>query len=110
MEIIVRSVTLTIYLSENDTYNGRAAYEAVVEYLRDSGIAGATVLHGIEGYGVHSKIHTANILRLGSDLPIVIMAVDTEEKIKSVTPILREMIPKELITIQAVDILSGENV
>ncbi len=106
----MRSVILTIYLSENDTCHGRAAYEAIVEYLRDSGIAGATVLHGFEGYGVHSKIHTANILRLGADLPIVIMAVDTQEKVKNVIPVLREMVPKELITIQDVDILSGENI
>lgn len=99
---------LRIYLSENDRCDGRPAHEVILEFMRDSKIAGATVLHGIEGYGVHSKIHTTSILRLGTDLPMILEAVDSEEKIRKIIPELRRMVPKELITIQQVEIISGE--
>lgn len=104
------SAILRIYLSENDCCNGKPAHEAILEFMRDSKIAGATVLHGIEGYGVHSKIHTASILRLGTDLPIIVEAVDSVEKIRRILPELCGMVPKELITLQEVEIISGENV
>lgn len=99
---------LRIYLSENDRCDGRPAHEVILEFMRDSKIAGATVLHGIEGYGVHSKIHTTSILRLGTDLPMILEAVDSEEKIRKIIPELRRMVPKELITLQQVEIISGE--
>ncbi len=105
----MKAVLLRIYLSENDTYKGRSAHHAVIEYLKDSYVAGATVIHGIEGYGVHSNIHTASILRLGVDLPLIVEAVDTEDKIRPLIPKLREMVPKDLMTLQEVEILSGEN-
>ena len=105
----MKAVLLRIYLSENDTYTGRSAHHAVLEYLKDSYVAGATVIHGIEGYGVHSNIHTASILRLGVDLPLIVEAVDTEERIRPLLPKLREMVPKELMTLQDVEIISGEN-
>ena len=105
----MKAVLLRIYLSENDTYKGRSAHHAVIEFLKDSRVAGATVIHGIEGYGVHSNIHTASILRLGVDLPLIIEAVDTEERIRPLLQKLHEMVPKELMTLQEVEILSGEN-
>ncbi|MGM0770333.1 MAG: DUF190 domain-containing protein [Halobacteriota archaeon] len=101
---------LRIYLSENDRCDGRPAHEVILEFMRDSKIAGATVLHGIEGYGVHSKIHTISILRLGTDLPLILEAVDSEERIRKILPELRKMIPKELITLQQVEIISGEKI
>ncbi|KGK98201.1 hypothetical protein LI82_10800 [Methanococcoides methylutens] len=104
------SAILRIYLNENDYCDGKPAHEKILEFMRDSNISGATVLHGIEGYGVHSKIHTTSILRLGTDLPIVVEAVDSEEKIRKILPELCRMIPKELITLQKVEIISGENV
>ena len=104
----MKAVLLRIYLSENDTYNGRSAHHAIIEYLKDSYVAGATVIHGIEGYGVHSNIHTASILRLGVDLPLIVEAVDTDERIRPLLPKLRKMIPKELMTLQEVEIISGE--
>ena len=106
----MKAVLLRIYLSENDTYKGRSAHHAVLEYLKDSYVAGATVIHGIEGYGVHSNIHTASILRLGIDLPLIVEAVDTEERIRPLLPKLREMVPKELMTLQEVEIISGEKI
>ena len=105
----MKAVLLRIYLSENDTYKGRSAHHAIIEYLKDSYVAGATVIHGIEGYGVHSNIHTASILRLGVDLPLIVEAVDTEDKIRPLIPKLREMVPKDLMTLQEIEILSGEN-
>lgn len=104
----MKAVLLRIYLSENDTCNGRSAHHAIMEYLRDSCVAGATVTHAIEGYGVHSNIHTASILRLGVDLPLIVEVVDTEKKIRPLLPELREMVPNELITLQEVEIISGE--
>ena len=104
----MKAVLLRIYLSENDTCNGRSAHHVILEYLKDSGVAGATVIHAIEGYGVHSNIHTASILRLGVDLPLIVEAVDTEKKIRPLLPELREMVPNELITLQDVEIISGE--
>ncbi|HJH28781.1 MAG TPA: DUF190 domain-containing protein [Methanosarcinaceae archaeon] len=105
----MKAVLLRIYLSENDKYKGRSAHHAVLEYLKDSYVAGATVIHGIEGYGVHSNIHTASILRLGVDLPLIVEAVDTEDKIRPLVPKLREMVPNEFMTLQDVEIISGEN-
>lgn len=104
----MKTVLLKIYLSENDICNGRSAHHVIIEYLKDSYVAGATVIHGIGGYGVHSNIHTASILRLGGDLPLIIEAVDTEEKIRPLLPKLRKMLPKELMTLQEVEIFSGE--
>ncbi|AKB85956.1 DUF190 domain-containing protein [Methanococcoides methylutens] len=106
----MRSAVLRIYLSENDRCNGRPAHEVILEFMRDSKIAGATVFHGIEGYGVHSKIHTTSILRLGTDLPMILEAVDSEEKIRKILPELCRMVPKELITLQQVEIISGEKI
>lgn len=78
----MKASLLRIYLSENDKYKGKAAHHAVLEFLRDAGVAGATVHHCMEGYGVHNKIHTASVLSLGTDLPVIVQAVDKEEKIR----------------------------
>jgi PII-like signaling protein len=103
-------VILRIYLSDNDRYKGKTAHSQIIEFLRDSGISGATALHGIEGYGVHSKIHTASILRLSEDLPVIVEAVDTEENIRPIIPKLRQMVPGELITLEDVEVVAGENI
>jgi PII-like signaling protein len=97
-----------IYLSENDMYKGKSAHHAVVEFLKEGGIAGATVHHCIEGYGVHEKIHTASLLRLGTDLPVIIQAVDREEKIRDIIPELKRILPEKLIIIEDIEIVSGE--
>lgn len=104
----MRTLLLRIYLSENDKYKGKTAHHAVIEFLKDEGIAGATVHHCIEGYGVHHKIHTASVLRLGTDLPVIVQAVDKEEKIRNLIPKLKEILPTELMIVQEVEIVSGE--
>ena len=103
--MIMRHVILRIYLSEKDSYRGKAAYHAVIELFKKAGIAGATVHHCMEGYGVDHVIHTANVLRLGADLPIIVQAVDVEENIRAMIPELRQMLPRELMILQEVEII-----
>lgn len=95
---------LRIFIGESDTHDGRPLYQAIVETLRRQGLAGATVLRGIEGFGKSSRLHTAQILRLSEDLPIVIECVDTDDKIEAVLPALDDMIGDGLITLERVEV------
>ncbi|HKZ19293.1 MAG TPA: DUF190 domain-containing protein [Acidimicrobiia bacterium] len=95
---------LRIFIGESDTHDGRPLYQAIVETLRRQGLAGATVLRGVEGFGKSSRLHTAHILRLSEDLPIVIECVDTDDKIEAVLPALDEMIGDGLITLERVEV------
>jgi uncharacterized protein len=95
---------LRIFIGESDVYDGRPLHEAIVETLRRHGCAGATVLRGIEGFGKSSRLHTAHILRLSDDLPIVIECVDTEATIEAVLPTLDTMIGDGLVTLERVDV------
>ena len=95
---------LRIFIGESDTYEGRPLYEAIVLALRKEGLAGATVLRGIEGFGKSSRLHTAHILRLSEDLPIIIECVDTAEKIEAILPTLDTMIGDGLVTMERVDV------
>jgi uncharacterized protein len=96
---------LTVYIGDSDKYGHKPLHLAIVELLHDEGISGATVLHGIEGYGAHKQIHTARILDLSGDLPVVVVAVDLSEKIEAVLPKLDEMIGQGLVTTEAVQIV-----
>jgi PII-like signaling protein len=89
---------LTIYIGDSDRHGRKPLHLAIVELLHDEGISGATVLHGIEGYGSHKRIHTARILDLSGDLPLVIVVVDRPEKIEAVLPKLDEIIGEGLVT------------
>jgi uncharacterized protein len=82
---------LRVFLGESDRLNGKPLYECIVQKARESGLAGATVLRGVEGFGARSRIHTAKILRLSEDLPIVVEIVDSEEKIKAFLPAVDKM-------------------
>lgn len=95
---------LRIFVGESDKYEGRPLYEWVVLKAREEGLAGATVLRGLEGFGAHSLLHTAKILRLSSDLPIVIEIVDTEEKIERFLPLIDSAISEGLATIEKVEV------
>ena len=95
---------LRILIGENDKYEKRPLYEWIVRKARESGLAGATVLRGLEGFGVHSRVHTAKILRLSSDLPIVIEIVDTHEKIAQFLPLIDDAITEGLATLENVKI------
>ncbi len=93
-----------IFIGESDSHEGRPLYQAIVETLRREGLAGVTVLRGIEGFGKSSRLHTSHILRLSEDLPIVIECVDTVEKIEAVLPNLDAMIGDGLITLERVEV------
>jgi hypothetical protein len=95
---------LRIFIGESDTHEGRPVYQAIVETLRREGLAGATVLRGIEGFGKSSRLHTAHILRLSEDLPIVIECVDTADKIEAILPTLDAMIGDGLVTLERVEV------
>lgn len=93
---------LTVYIGDSFRYGRKKLYCAIVQMLHDEGIAGATVLHGIEGYGADKQIHTARILDLSADLPVVVVAIDRSEKIEAVLPKLDAMIEKGLVTTERV--------
>jgi len=95
---------LRIFVGENDKHQGLPLYEWIVREARRRGLAGATVLRGHEGFGANSRLHTAKILRLSSDLPIVIEIVDTEEKIESFLPVIDAAVEDGLATLEKVEV------
>ena len=95
---------LRIYVGESDTHGGKPLHTAIVETLRREGLAGATVFRGIEGFGRSSRLHTAHILRLSEDLPIVVECVDSLVRIEAILPVVEAMIGDGLITIQRVEV------
>jgi uncharacterized protein len=97
---------LRLFIGESDTWHGKPLYQAIVERVRQEGLAGTTVLRGIEGFGADSHLHTSRILRLSEDLPIVIEIVDTPEQIDRVVPILDEMVGEGMLTLERVQIVS----
>ena len=109
MKIEGEGKLLRIFVGEADKFNSKPLFEAIVVKSKELGLAGSTVLRGIEGFGANSRIHTAKILRLSEDLPIVIEIVDTEDKIKKALPILEEMIDKSnsgvLMTLEKAEII-----
>ncbi|MFA5890194.1 MAG: DUF190 domain-containing protein [Actinomycetota bacterium] len=106
MRIQGQGKLLRIFVGESDTWHGTPLYQAIVQRVREEGLAGATVVRGIEGFGAHSRIHTARILRLSEDLPLVIEIVDAEERIMRVLPLLDEMMSEGLITLEDVEIIA----
>ncbi len=95
---------LRVFIGEDDKYEHRPLYEWIVAKARESDLAGATVLRGIEGYGAHSRVHTTKLLALSTDLPIVIEIIDTPEKIDAFLPIIDEAIKEGLATVEDVHI------
>jgi PII-like signaling protein len=95
-----------IYIGESDTWHGRPLYEAIVHLLRERGLAGATVIRGIEGFGAKQHLHTTRILSLSQDLPVLIEVVDQEERLRAILPELDAMVSEGLITLERVEILA----
>lgn len=95
---------LRIFVGESDRHGGLPLYEWIVRQARERGLAGATVLRGVEGFGAHSRLHTAKILRLSEDLPIVIEIVDSKEKIEAFLPVIDGSILEGLATLEKVQI------
>ena len=105
MQILHDAMLLRIFIGESDRWHHQPLYEALVLKARELGLAGATVLRGPMGFGANSHLHTAKILRLSLDLPMVIEIVDTEEKINRLLPHLDEMVQEGLVTIEDVRVL-----
>ncbi len=95
---------LRIFIGESDRHEGAALYEWLVREARRRGLAGATVLRGLEGFGAHSRLHTARVLRLSTDLPIVVEIVDTREKIEEFLPVVDGAIGEGLATLERVEV------
>ena len=105
MQIPHESVLLRIFIGESDRWEHQPLYEAIVLKARELHLAGATVLRGPMGFGKSSRLHTAKILRLSMDLPLVIEIVDSEEKIQSFLPALNEMVGGGLVTLEKVKVI-----
>ncbi|HUI38241.1 MAG TPA: DUF190 domain-containing protein [Thermoplasmata archaeon] len=105
MDLDEKAVRLKIYLGESDRFEGRPAYQAVVERMRKKGFWGATVTRGIYGYGKRSRLHAASALRLSEDLPLIVEVVETREKVLALVSELSEMVKGGLITVEDVEVL-----
>lgn len=96
---------MRIHIGERDRHEGRPLYQVLLELFRARGLAGATVLRGIAGFGAHARLHTAAILRLSLDLPIVIEVVEREEKIRELLPELDRLVDGGLVTLERVQVI-----
>ena len=106
MKIEGEALLLRIFVGESDNWKGKPLYQAIVLKAREEGLAGATVLRGLEGFGASSRIHTARILRLSEDLPIVVELVDQEDRIRRILPQLDDMVSEGLITLEKVQVIT----
>jgi uncharacterized protein len=97
---------LRIFIGESDKRHGRPLYEVIVELARSKGMAGATVVRGMMGFGADSRMHTAKILRLSEDLPIVIEIVDKPERIADLLGEIDGMIEEGLVTLEKVRVIA----
>ncbi len=102
MKINENGVLLRVFIGESDRFHNRPLYEAIVQRVRELGLAGATVLRGTEGFGAKSVVHKAALLEMSTDLPVVIEIVDTEEKIRLLLPDLETMVTEGMITMEQV--------
>ena len=107
MNVPERGCLLRIFLGESDRWHGRPLYEAIVLKARELHLAGATVLRGPMGFGANSRLHTAKVLRLSEDLPMVIEIVDSREKVDGILPALEEMMAGTggLVTLENVEVI-----
>lgn len=95
---------LRLYIGEDDLHGSVPLWQWIVKQAKNEGLAGATVLRGVSGYGAHSRLHTTRILRLSTDLPLVVEIVDTREKIEAFMPLIDEVVGEGLATLEKVEI------
>ena len=105
MKLPENASMLRVFIGENDNYKGKPLYEQIVIHARELNLAGATVTRGILGFGADSRIHTAKILTLSDDLPIIIEIIDTEENINKLMPFLDETITEGLVTLEKIKVI-----
>lgn len=106
MREIAEGVLLRIFIGDSDRVEGKPLYQVLVERARAGGLAGATVLHGPMGFGRHSRVHTAKLITLSSDLPVVIEIVDTERAIERFMDDVEVLVTEGLVTLEKVRIVS----
>jgi uncharacterized protein len=104
MKLVGRAKLVRIHVGENDQWNGRPLYEAIVEEARRLDLAGATVYRGIEGYGASTRIHRKHLL-MSSDLPIVVSIIDEESKIQRFLPSVEAMVKEGLVAVSDVEVI-----
>ena len=105
MKIEGPAVRLTIFLGEDDTWHHKPLYHEIVSRAHHAGLAGASVLRGIEGYGAGSRIHTSRLLSLTEDLPLAVIIVDQEDRIRAFLPQLDELVTEGLVILDPVDVI-----
>jgi PII-like signaling protein len=99
------ALRLTVFVGEDDQWHHRPLYHEIVRRAHDAGLAGASVLRGIEGYGASSRIHTTRLLSLSEDLPIAVVIVDAEERIRAFLPQLEELVSEGLVLVDPVEVI-----
>ncbi|TVT48412.1 DUF190 domain-containing protein [Amycolatopsis rhizosphaerae] len=105
MALSGRALRLTVFLGEDDLWHHKPLYHEIVRRAHQAGLAGATVLRGCEGYGASSMIHTTRLLSLSEDLPLVVIIVDAEERIREFLPRLDELAIEGLMTLDEVEVV-----
>ena len=105
MKIPAEGKLLRIFIGEADKWQGKPLYEEIVRLARQEGLAGATAIKGFMGFGCKSRLHTAKLLRLSEDLPVILEIVDSEEKIAAFLPHLDSMVAEGLITLEKVNVI-----
>ncbi|MFE2103788.1 MULTISPECIES: DUF190 domain-containing protein [unclassified Streptomyces] len=100
-----RAVRLTVYIGEDDTWHHKPLYSEIVHRAHAAGLAGASVFRGIEGFGASSRIHTTRLLSLSEDLPVAIVVVDTEERVRAFLPQLDELVGEGLVTVEECEVI-----
>lgn len=99
------ALRLTVYVGENDTWHHKPLYSEIVHRAHAAGLAGASVFRGVEGFGASSVIHTSRLLSLSEDLPVAVVIVDTEERVRTFLPELDELVSEGLVTLDACEVV-----
>jgi PII-like signaling protein len=107
MDLIGPATKVTIYIGESDRWHGKPLHMAILELLKSTDCAGATVTRGIAGFGCHSRIRTASIVDLSADLPLIVEWVDEADRVDRVMPQIRAMVVKGMITVQRVEVIAN---
>ncbi|MER6081122.1 DUF190 domain-containing protein [Streptomyces sp. NPDC001833] len=100
-----RALRLTVYIGEDDIWHHRPLYTEIVHRAHAAGLAGASVFRGIEGFGASSRIHTSRLLSLSEDLPVAVVVVDTEERVRAFLPQLDELVTEGLVTLDDCEVI-----
>ncbi|MFF8864068.1 DUF190 domain-containing protein [Streptomyces sp. NPDC015139] len=100
-----RALRLTVYIGEDDTWHHKPLYSEIVHRAHAAGLAGASVFRGIEGFGASSRVHTSRLLSLSEDLPVAVVVVDTEKRIRAFLPQLDELVREGLVTLDECEVV-----